>query len=119
MGWRAIAVRRLHIGAAYSESHLLVSVIEDRTDRARVADVAASRDARARWEPAATVIVELRREVAMTKASVTAALAALAILTFPVGGGPQENDDVVIDKEDKAINQQAEEHLPRLLATCS
>ena len=40
-GRRTIAVRRLQIGGPDGESHLLVSMIEDRTDQANVADVAA------------------------------------------------------------------------------
>jgi len=41
MGRRTIAVRRLQIGGPDRESHLLVSMIEDRTDQANAADVAA------------------------------------------------------------------------------
>lgn len=40
-GRRTIAVRRLQIGGPDRESHLFVSMIEDRTDQANVADVAA------------------------------------------------------------------------------
>ena len=40
-GRRTIAVRRLQVGGADHESHLLVSMVEDRTDPAKVADVAA------------------------------------------------------------------------------
>jgi PAS domain S-box-containing protein len=40
-GRRLIAVRRLQIGGPDGESHLLLSMIEDRTDQANVADVAA------------------------------------------------------------------------------
>jgi PAS domain S-box-containing protein len=40
-GRRTIAVRRLQIGGPDRESHLLVSMIEDRTDQANAADVAA------------------------------------------------------------------------------
>jgi len=41
VGRRTIAVRRLQIGGPDRESHLLVSMIEDRTDQANDADVAA------------------------------------------------------------------------------
>ncbi|MFH1342601.1 MAG: PAS-domain containing protein [Pseudomonadota bacterium] len=40
-GRRTIAVRRLQVGGADRESHLLVSMVEDRTDQTRVANVAA------------------------------------------------------------------------------
>ncbi len=40
-GRRTIAVRRLQVGGPDRESHLLVSMVEDRTDQANVADVAA------------------------------------------------------------------------------
>ena len=40
-GRRTIAVRRLQIGGPDRESHLFVSMFEDRTDQADVADVAA------------------------------------------------------------------------------
>ena len=37
-GRRTIAVRRLQVGGADHESHLLVSMIEDRTDQAKITD---------------------------------------------------------------------------------
>ncbi len=40
-GRRTIAVRRLQIGGPDRDSHLFVSVVEDRTDQAGVEDVAA------------------------------------------------------------------------------
>jgi PAS domain S-box-containing protein len=40
-GRRTIAVRRLQVGGPERESHLLVSMVEDRTDQAKAADVAA------------------------------------------------------------------------------
>lgn len=40
-GRRVIAVKRLQIGGPDRESHLFVSMVEDRTDQANVADVAA------------------------------------------------------------------------------
>lgn len=40
-GRRVIAVKRLQVGGPDRESHLFVSMIEDRTDQADVADVAA------------------------------------------------------------------------------
>jgi hypothetical protein len=40
-GRRTIAVRRLQVGGADRESHLLVSMVEDRTDQAKIANVAA------------------------------------------------------------------------------
>ncbi len=40
-GRRTIAVRRLQVGGPDRESHLLVSMVEDRTDQTKAADVAA------------------------------------------------------------------------------
>jgi hypothetical protein len=44
-GRRTIAIRRLQVGGADHESHLLVSMIEDRTDQAKINDKIADKAA--------------------------------------------------------------------------
>src|ERR1700694_5061005 len=63
-------------------------MIGDRTDHARVAVVPRCSEGELR-EPAATLVVELQREVPMTKAPITASLVAIAILIGSVGSFAQ------------------------------